>query len=236
MSTKLLVNNHILTTPAQTILEKLEPSEKVVTYLEEITHDGYDQDGPLSDIFDLFFITLKDDYYVFYAYHREDWFHGKVDKEYELVDKNYVKNIILNETHFEKVKALSKYDINLKHFVNGLHPPKCVLRILKMFINRNAFAYYQSSDKSYLMFKDEDEIKINEFDNVEIFKHYQLFNKMVSDKININKENNIHFNIDSIKYETKSNLTPSNCFPIKDIKKHIIKGKIIKWLKMSSTI
>jgi hypothetical protein len=236
MSTKLLVNNHILTTPAQTILGKLEPSEKVVTYLEEITHDGYDQDGPLSDIFHLFFITLKDDYYVFHAYHWENWFYKETVKEYKLVKKNYVKNIILNEYYFEKVKALSKYDTDLKNFVNGLHPTRCVFRLLNMFINKNAFAYYQSSDKSYLMFKDEDEIKINEFINIEIFKHQQLFNKMVSDKINIEKENKKDFNVFSIKYKIKSNLTPSNSFSIKDIKKHISKGKIIKWLKMSSTI
>jgi hypothetical protein len=236
MSTRSHLNDYIPSTPAQTILEQIDPSEKLVAFLEELDHDGYDQDGAESDIWDLFFITLKDEYYVFHAYHWENWFYEETVKEYKLVKKNYVKNIILNEYHFEKVKELSKYNTDLKHFVNGLNPPKCVFRILKMFINKDAFAYYQSSEKSYLMFKDGDEIKINEFDNVEIFKHYQLFNKMVSDKINIEKENNRDFNIYSIKYETKSNLAPSKCFAIKDLKKHISKGKIIKWLKMSSTI
>jgi hypothetical protein len=236
MSTRSHLNDYIPSTPAQKILGNLDPSEKVVAYVEELGHDGYDQDGPESDIWNLFLITLKNEYYIFHAYHWEDWFHEKTVKEYELVKKNYVKNIILNEYYFEKVKALSKYDIDLKKFVNGLHPPKCVLRVLKMFINKDAFAYYQSSDKSYLMFKDEDEIKINEFINIEIFKHQQLFNKMVSDKINIEKENNKDFDVFSIKYKIKSNLTPSNSFSIKDIKKHITKKKIIKWLKMSSII
>ena len=236
MSQKPHLNEFNVTTPGQKILESINPSEKIVAYLEELSHDGYDRDGPESDIWDLFLITLKDEYYVFHCYHWENWFEGETIKEYELVRKNYVKNIILNDYYFEKVKALSDYDINLKHFVNSLHRPTCIFRVFSMSINKNAFAYYQSKDKSYLMFKDADQIKINEFDNLEIFKQFLLFKKAVADKINIEKENNRQFNVYSIKYETKSNLVPSNSFLIKDIKKHITKGKIIKWLKMSSTI
>jgi hypothetical protein len=236
MSQKSHLNEFNLSTPGQTVLESIDPSEKIVAYLEELSHDGYDREGPESDIWDLFLITLKDEYYVFNAYHWENWFEEGTVKKYELVRRNYVKNIILNDYYFEKVIALSKYDNDLKHFINGLRRPKCIFRVLSMFINKNAFAYHQSKDKSYLMFKDGDEIRINEFDNLEIFKHFQLFNKMISDKINIEKENNRQFNIYTIKYETKSNLRPSNSFSIKDIKKHIPKGKIIKWLKMSSTI
>jgi hypothetical protein len=236
MSQKNHLNKFNVSTPGQTILESIDPSEKIVAYLEELSHDGYDRDGPESDIWDLFLITLKDEYYVFHFYHWENWFEEETVKKYELVRRNYLKNIILNEYYFEKVKALSKYDINLKHFVNGLRRPTCIFRIFSMSINKNAFAYYQSKDKSYLMFKDGDEIRINEFDNLEIFKQFLLFKKAITDKINIEKENDRQFNVFSIKYETKSNLVPSNSFLIKDIKKHIVKGKIIKWLTMSSTI
>lgn len=236
MSQKSHLNEFNVSTPGQKILESIDPSEKIVAYLEELSHDGYDRDGPESDIWDLFLITLKDEYYVFNFYHWENWFEEETIKKYELVRRNYLKNIILNEYYFEKVKALSKYDINLKHFVNGLRRPTCIFRVFSMSINKNAFAYYQSKDKSYLMFKDGDEIRINEFDNLEIFKQFLLFKKAITDKINIEKENNRSFNVFSIKYETRSNLVPSNSFLIKDIKKHINKGKIIKWLKMSSTI
>lgn len=234
MSTQSLLND--ITTPAQNIFDTIDISEKVVAHLEEISHDGYSQDGPQTNIWDLFFITLKDKYYIFYYYQWEDWFHEKTVKKYNLVKKNYVKNIILNQFLFEKVKTLSKQDTSLKHFVNSLKLPVCIFRIFKMFINTNAFAYYQSANKSYLMFNEEDQIKINEFDNNEIYKHYQLFKKMITEKVNTEKENNKEYNIFVVKSQTKSSLVPSNSFLIKDIKKHINKEKIIKWLTMSSTI
>lgn len=55
------------------VLDRYHTSEAV--YHLEIDHDGYDSDGPESDIYDLY---VLDKSYV-YIYHYEDWFRNNED-------------------------------------------------------------------------------------------------------------------------------------------------------------
>jgi hypothetical protein len=58
---------------------------------EILSHDGYDNYGPESDIWDLFII---DDKYMLYHYHWENWFTTeKPEKKYELLSIKYLSEM-----------------------------------------------------------------------------------------------------------------------------------------------
>ena len=67
-----------LSLPARKIMRSFE-NIKVVAVTEQLDHDGYDEYGSLSDLWDLYLITLEDDTYIFYNYHWEDWFRKEKD-------------------------------------------------------------------------------------------------------------------------------------------------------------
>ena len=62
-----------------------------------ISHDGCGQFGPESNIYDynVLFINNNKIYYV--NFHREYWYRGKDDEEYEVYDNNIFKRCISDE-------------------------------------------------------------------------------------------------------------------------------------------
>lgn len=59
---------------AENLLEDQFKDSDVVDIFETKTHDGYDCDGPESNLWDLHIITLENQKYVYYHFHWEDWF------------------------------------------------------------------------------------------------------------------------------------------------------------------
>lgn len=58
------------------VLETLHLDDGVVVF-ETLGHDGYDAEGPESDLWDLYLIRPETG--TVEAYHRENWFHGAVE-------------------------------------------------------------------------------------------------------------------------------------------------------------
>jgi len=58
---------------------------------EVLGHDGYDSDGPKSDLWDLYIIHL--DSSTVDVYHREDWYTGSAGP-YQLVDSGLSLNLL----------------------------------------------------------------------------------------------------------------------------------------------
>lgn len=54
--------------------------------IELLSHDGYDADGPESDIWTLLVFRKGVSGWVADVYHREYWYHGKDTDPYELHD------------------------------------------------------------------------------------------------------------------------------------------------------
>ena len=56
---------------------------------EYINHDGFDEDGPKSNLWSLLFIVKEDNKFIFYEYYRDYYFYiqKKDDDEYELIHK-----------------------------------------------------------------------------------------------------------------------------------------------------
>lgn len=94
----------------------------------KIDHDGYDQWGPQSNLYDYYIIILRNNEILYEIFHREDWFTTD-QEEYELFaikpfknkiteditkeEDNYVENLIkfFNEKRsnvFEFIKNLKK--------------------------------------------------------------------------------------------------------------------------------
>ena len=64
-------------------------NEVIVEIYEHLSHDGYDQHGPESDIWDLYVVTLADgspDTYIYYTFSAENWFYPDANVEYELTE------------------------------------------------------------------------------------------------------------------------------------------------------
>ena len=87
----------ILSTEAQRLLSHIQSTTKegVISVVEDLHHDGYDAEGPESDLWD-FYVIFKDDAkeYRVDVYHREDWFTGKIES-YERIRENVPLNVVL---------------------------------------------------------------------------------------------------------------------------------------------
>ncbi len=83
---------------AKDIIRKNHEKHDIISVYELLSHDGYDIDGPESDIYDLFVIVKNNDMsgiYEYYHYHRENWFnYDKEDKMYYLEDKQRTSDLI----------------------------------------------------------------------------------------------------------------------------------------------
>ena len=83
---------------------KLNEDEKVIDIYEHVSHDGCDEFGPESELWDLYVITQRPpqdghNRYVYYMFHTENWFRGgQVLYERELV---YESHILLTFTQNE---------------------------------------------------------------------------------------------------------------------------------------
>jgi hypothetical protein len=65
-------------------------NKNIIDYKQFLAHDGYDADGPESNLWDLVIVTREGNKYVYYNYHREDWFSGEKE-QYELYSV-YINN------------------------------------------------------------------------------------------------------------------------------------------------
>jgi hypothetical protein len=73
-------------------------NKNIVLYDYYLTHDGYDEYGPKSDLYDIFIVTYEDNQYIFYEFHFENWY-DSLKEEIELV-----KSFILNNESLDEIK------------------------------------------------------------------------------------------------------------------------------------
>lgn len=64
----------------------------IVGICEECNHDGCDEDGPESDLWDIHIVTQENGEYIYYNYHWENWFDG-VRPWYDLYETTNFKNV-----------------------------------------------------------------------------------------------------------------------------------------------
>ena len=94
----------------------------------KIDHDGYDKDGPESNLYDYYIIILRNNEILYEIFHREDWFtsnqeeyecftdkpfKNKINEDISKEEDNYVENLIKffkkkRSNVFEFIKDLKK--------------------------------------------------------------------------------------------------------------------------------
>jgi hypothetical protein len=90
-----------LTEKAEYVLDeqKIDRKDNHIVIHEHLSHDGYDEMGPKSDIWDLYVmeVTDKDETSIVRIYHREFWynFFGDID-DYSLVHETTLTNFYTN--------------------------------------------------------------------------------------------------------------------------------------------
>ncbi len=95
--------------PCQTndIIE-LMSNKNILIYDYYLTHDGYDSEGPQSDLYDIFMVTVEDNKYIYYEFHFENWYYS-MKEEIQLV-----KSFELNSTSILQLKKQH----NIEHSTN----------------------------------------------------------------------------------------------------------------------
>ena len=237
-----LCMDYSLTTPAKNILATLHQDEKVIAIQEDLSHDGYDKDGPESDLWDLDFITQKNGEYIYYSCHWENWFHKGTVKEYDIQVRNLVKNMLINSYGFNKIIELSHQDDQLRSYVRKLHKPKTIMRLLeisKEYRFSREMAFYQLQDKSYLLYclspwYSKKEYTIREFNNETINTEFQKFQAELDNKIKAIPEGQ-YIDMYYIKNELQRDIIPVNEFNLKQIDENIVDDNAKTWLKQSAS-
>jgi hypothetical protein len=95
---------------------------------EYIEHDGFDEYGPKSNLWTLFFIVKEDHEFILYEYYRSHYFYqqSKDDDEYELIKKEVLTKKSFNNDLRSGIKNIIIEDIEscnneeLKNYVKSI--------------------------------------------------------------------------------------------------------------------
>lgn len=85
-------------------------NEKILDVYVLLYHDGYNNDGPKSDLYDLNIIYLKNNMYFLDVWHREYWYNGE-DNDVFLLLNTFIINCKTNDEFLNiyKNKSYFKY-------------------------------------------------------------------------------------------------------------------------------
>jgi hypothetical protein len=89
-------------------IDNFEEDKYIINYVEKLSHDGYDKDGPESDLWDLYILYTHNDtgeYVIDYVdwYHFENWFSKDTKKEYTFCEKFNMNDIRSTPQHSRKI-------------------------------------------------------------------------------------------------------------------------------------
>ena len=103
---------------AISIISNIFENKNLILIKEFLAHDGYNRDGPKSNLWDLYIIEYDStNNFIAYNYHWEDWFyHHKCEEEpllkYELYSKKEILEI--NHNTYDKLKKYVNKSSNTK--------------------------------------------------------------------------------------------------------------------------
>lgn len=104
------------------ILKKFKRKE-VLTVYELLQHDGYDEDGPKSNLYDLWILVKSNNTYIYYFFHWENWFSPNQEKKY-ILESSYTL-LTLSKTSYAYKKFLELANLckceDLINKLNKLH-------------------------------------------------------------------------------------------------------------------
>jgi hypothetical protein len=85
----------------------------VLTAGYTLDHDGYDEDGPESDLYDIFLVVKEGDENMCYVFHMENWYHSQPDIA------SFEEQFPLSESYFHALYA-DQFDFDVNKY-NSIH-------------------------------------------------------------------------------------------------------------------
>jgi len=86
------------TSKSDELIKKSFKNAEIMLIDEKLSHDGFDREGPKSDLWDLWILEKTSDDYLIHYYHWENWFHkGDKDQPYRFEFTNSLSELIVNE-------------------------------------------------------------------------------------------------------------------------------------------
>ncbi len=61
------------------VIYRMLKNKKILYVTYDIEHDGYDEDGPESDLYNIYFVVEEDNKNVCYIFHVENWYRNTPD-------------------------------------------------------------------------------------------------------------------------------------------------------------
>ena len=116
------LNSQKLSIYAQKIIKKnkfLKNKNNVIVYIkEDLTHDGYDQYGPESNLWDLYIYIkhINNDDIIILNYHWEDWFYDSINSCKGYCKKPYRK---INKRHLIYPELINYYLFNFNKLLSS---------------------------------------------------------------------------------------------------------------------
>ena len=106
-----------LSEEANKLLLNKQHSDDFHVFMETLEHDGYDEDGPTSNLWDLYLVQVEstDEKSVVWHFHREEWFGWNTEddqgdnKKYRFVQKTFLA--VLGEDEDRQFSLLQKVNL-----------------------------------------------------------------------------------------------------------------------------
>ena len=89
-----IVNSFSISSEAKKFICDNHIDHNVVSAYETISHDDCDEEGPKSNLHDLFVTIQEGESYTYHYYHRENWFYGKPEEQTYYLEETAYSSVL----------------------------------------------------------------------------------------------------------------------------------------------
>ena len=125
-------------------------NDKIIFEDIKLDHDGYDQYGPESNLYDYLIILQRNNKILYEIFHREYWFHGEDDQEYYTFSQIPFENNI--------IKILNKYEKFPSEDISELENIRSQLDMVEYLKSRKIIIEWWKDKKIRNLLKDKTSI------------------------------------------------------------------------------
>jgi hypothetical protein len=103
-----IVYSFNISSAAKKLICETHTNEEIVSAHETLSHDDNDDDGPKSNLYDLFLVIKDGKNYNYYYYHRENWYMGTPEEQMYYLEEKVESCELMEITNMDEWFNLSK--------------------------------------------------------------------------------------------------------------------------------
>lgn len=103
-----IVHSFNISSTAKKFICEKHITEEIVSGHETVSHDDYDEEGPKSELYDLFVVVKDGKNYNYYYYHRENWYSGTPEDKIYYLEGNVGSSELKKITNDDEWYSLKK--------------------------------------------------------------------------------------------------------------------------------